>query len=44
MLTINGKQVALDAVIGVTNPPAPVVTPPPTTTADTTNTDTKAAA
>ncbi|WP_421739163.1 flagellar hook assembly protein FlgD [Caulobacter sp.] len=36
MLTINGKQVALDAVIGVTNPPA--------TAATTTDTDTKAAA
>jgi len=49
MLTINGKQVALDAVIGVTNPPAPVTTPTtpttPTNSADTTtDTDTKAAA
>ena len=49
MLTINGKQVALDAVIGVTNPPAPVTTPTtpttPTNTANTTtDTDTKAAA
>jgi flagellar basal-body rod modification protein FlgD len=43
MLTINGKQVALDAVIGVTNPPAPV-TPPTANNNTNTNTDTAAAA
>lgn len=41
MLTINGTQVALDLVIGVTNPPAPVVAANTTTT---TTADTAAAA
>jgi flagellar basal-body rod modification protein FlgD len=40
-LTINGTQVALDSVIGVTNPPAPVT--PPTANSNT-NTNTAAAA
>lgn len=40
MLTINGTQVSVDSVIGVTNPPAPVATPAPTTPAPTTTADT----